>query len=114
MNFFNFFDRDQKYKRLRHHFQYLAQFIAPRGGSGAIQIFSIHDYGTSFAVVSTNYGFSFIIPSTARDLPSPWSLFNYHFHRINTQFTEEIQDHYIRMTGVVHLESIKCFFVYLE
>ncbi len=58
MNFFNFFDWDQKYKRLRHHFQYLAQFIAPRGGSGAIiQIFSIHDCGTSFAMVSTTMDF---------------------------------------------------------
>ncbi len=56
MNFFNFFDWDQKYKCLRHHFQYLAQLIAPRGGSGAIQIFSIHDYGTFFAVVSTTRG----------------------------------------------------------
>ncbi len=57
MNFFNFFDWDQKYKSLRHNFQYLAQFIAPREGSGAIQIFSIHDYGTSFAVVSTTMDF---------------------------------------------------------
>ncbi len=53
MNFFNFLDWHQKYKCLRHHFQYLALFIAPRGGSGAIQIFSIQDYGTSFPVVST-------------------------------------------------------------
>ncbi len=37
MNFFNFFDWDQKYKCMRHNFQYLAQFIAPMGGSGAIQ-----------------------------------------------------------------------------
>ncbi len=43
MNFFNFFDWDQKYKCLTHHFQYLARFIAPRGGSGAIQIFSVHE-----------------------------------------------------------------------
>ncbi len=57
MNFFNFFECDQKYKCLRHHFQYLGQFIAPRGGSGAIQIFSIHDYGTSFAVISTTMDF---------------------------------------------------------
>ncbi len=57
MNFFNFFDWDQKYKYLRHHFQCLAQFIAPRGGSGAIQIFSIHDYRTSFAVVSATMDF---------------------------------------------------------
>ncbi len=57
MNFFNFFDYDQKYKYLRHHFQYLVQFIAPMGGSGAVQIFSIHDYGTSFAVVSTTMDF---------------------------------------------------------
>ncbi len=55
--FFNFFDWDQKYKCLRHHFQYLAQFIGPRGGSGAIRIFSILDYGTSFAVVSTTMDF---------------------------------------------------------
>ncbi len=48
-----FFWLGSKDKCLRHHFQYLAQFIAPRGGSGAIQIFIIHDYGTSFAVVST-------------------------------------------------------------
>ncbi len=47
--FLQFFDWDQKYKSLRHHFQYLAQFIAPRGGSG--------DYGTSFAVVSTTIDF---------------------------------------------------------
>ncbi len=92
---------------LRHHFQYLAQFIAPRGSSGAIQIFSIHDYGTSIV----NYGFSFIIASMAIDLPSP---FDYYFHRIDTQFIEEIQAHCIRITSVVHLESIKCFFVYLE
>ncbi len=52
-----FFDWDQKYKCLRHHFQYLAQFIAPRGGSRVIQIFSIHDCGTSFAVVSTTMNF---------------------------------------------------------
>ncbi len=52
MNFFNFFDWDEKYKCLRNHFQYLAQFIAPRGGSGAIQIVSI---------------------STTMELPSPWS-----------------------------------------
>ncbi len=58
MNFFNFLDWDQKCKCLRHHFQYLAQFIVPRGGSGVIQIFSIHDYGTSFAVVSTTMDFS--------------------------------------------------------
>ncbi len=57
MNFFNFFEWDQKYNCLRHHFQYLAQFIASRGVSGAIQIFSIHDYGTSFAVVSTTMDF---------------------------------------------------------
>ncbi len=57
MNFFNFFDWDQKYKCLRHHLQYLAQFIVPRGGSGAIQIFSIHDYGTSFSVASRTMGF---------------------------------------------------------
>ncbi len=58
MNFFNFFDWDQKYKCLRHHFQYLAQFISARGMSGAIQIFGIHDYGsTSFAVVSTTMDF---------------------------------------------------------
>ncbi len=57
MNFFNFFDWDQKYKCPRHRFQYLAQFIAPRGGSRAIQIFRIHDYGTSFAVVSTTTDF---------------------------------------------------------
>ncbi len=39
-------------------FQYVAQFIAPTGGSGAIQIFSIHDYGsTSFVVVSTTMDF---------------------------------------------------------
>ncbi len=31
---------------LKHHFQYLAQFTAPSGGAGAIQIFSIPDYGT--------------------------------------------------------------------
>ncbi len=49
MNFFTFFEWDQKYKCLRHHFLCLAQFIASRGGSGAIQMFSIHDYGTSFA-----------------------------------------------------------------
>ncbi len=55
--FLQFFDWDQKYKCLRHHFQYLARFIAPRGGSGAIQIFSIHDYGTSFAVVFTTMDF---------------------------------------------------------
>ncbi len=48
------------------------------------------------------------------DLPLPWSLFDYHFHRIDTQFTEEIQTHCIRMAGVVHLESIKSFSVYLE
>ncbi len=57
MNFFNFFDWDQKYKYLRHHFQYLAQFIAYRGRSGVIQIFSIHDYGTSFTLVSTTMDF---------------------------------------------------------
>ncbi len=34
MNFFNFFDWDQEYKCLRHHFQYLAQFIAPGEGLG--------------------------------------------------------------------------------
>ncbi len=56
-NFFNFFDWDQKYNCLRHHFQYLTQSIAPRGGSRAIQIFSILDYGTSFAVVSTALDF---------------------------------------------------------
>ncbi len=55
--FLRFFDWDQKYKCLRSHFQYLAQFIAPRGGSGAIQIFSIHDYETSFAVVTTTMDF---------------------------------------------------------
>ncbi len=52
-----FFDWDQKYKCLRYHFQYLAQLIAPMGGSGAIQMFSIHNYGTSFAVVSTTMDF---------------------------------------------------------
>ncbi len=57
MNFFNFFHKYQKYKCLRHYFQYLAQFIVPKGGSSAIQIFSIHDYGTSFAIVSTNMDF---------------------------------------------------------
>ncbi len=57
MNFFNFFDWNQKYKCLRHNFQYLAQFIAPRGESGAIQILSLHDYGTSVAVVSTSTDF---------------------------------------------------------
>ncbi len=61
-----------------------------------------------------NYGFSFIIAPMATDLPSPWSLFNYHFHCIDAQFTEEIQAHCIRMTGVVHLESIKCVYVYLK
>ncbi len=55
--FLQFFDWDQKYKCLRHHFQYLAQFITSRGGSGAIQIFSFHDYGTSFPVVSTTMDF---------------------------------------------------------
>ncbi len=55
MNFFNFFDWDQKYKSPRHHFQYLAQFIAPREGSGAIQIFSIHDYGTSVVSTTTDF-----------------------------------------------------------
>ncbi len=55
--FLQFFDWDQKYKCLKHHFQYLAQFIAPRRGSEPIQIFSIHDYGTSFAVVSTTMDF---------------------------------------------------------
>ncbi len=55
--FLQFFDWDQKYKCLRYHFQYLAQFIASRGESGAFQIFSIHDYGTSFAVVSTTMDF---------------------------------------------------------
>ncbi len=45
--FLQFSDWDQKYKCLRHRFQYLAQFIDPRGGSGEIQIFSIHDYSTS-------------------------------------------------------------------
>ncbi len=35
--FLQFFDWDQKYKHLRHHFQYLAQFIAPRGGSGQFE-----------------------------------------------------------------------------
>ncbi len=50
-NFFNFFDWDQKYKCPRHHFLYLAQLIAPRGRSGAIQIFSI----------------------PTMELPSPWS-----------------------------------------
>ncbi len=50
----------------------------------------------------------------AIDLPSPWSLFDYYFQRIDVQFIEEIQAHCIRMTGVLHLESIKCFFVYLE
>ncbi len=114
MNFFNFFDWDIKYNFPRHHFQYLAQFIAPRGGSGAIQIFSIHDYGTFPRHCLHDHGFSFIIASIAIGLPSPWSLFDYHFHRIDTQFTEEIPAHCIRMTGVVHLESIKCFFVYLE
>ncbi len=54
---FNFFDWDQKYKCLRHYFQYLAQFIAPRRGDGAIQIFSIRDNGTSFAVVYTTMDF---------------------------------------------------------
>ncbi len=57
MNFFNFFYWDQKYKCLRHQCQYSAQFIAPRGGFGAIQIFSIHDYGTSSTVVSTTMEF---------------------------------------------------------
>ncbi len=57
MNFFNVFDLDQKHKCLRHHFQYLAQFIASRAGSEAIQIFSIHDYRTSFPVVSTTMDF---------------------------------------------------------
>ncbi len=70
MNFFNFFDWDHKYKCLRHHFQYLSKFIAPRGGSGTIQIFSINDYGTSFAKVSTTMDFpSSIIASMAIDLP---------------------------------------------
>ncbi len=55
--FLQFFWVDQKYKFLRHHFQYLAQFIALMGGSGAIQIFSIHDFGTSFTVVSTTMDF---------------------------------------------------------
>ncbi len=55
--FFQFFHWDQKYKCLRHHFQYLTQFIAPRVGSGVIQIFRIHDYGTSFAVISTTMDF---------------------------------------------------------
>ncbi len=114
MNFSNFFDWDQKYKCLRHHFQYLAQFIAPTGGSGTIQIFSIHNYGTSFSVVSTTMDFSFIIASTAMDLPLPWTLLDYHFHRIDTQFTEETQAHCMRMTDIVHSESIKCFSVYLE
>ncbi len=50
--FLQIFWLGQKYNCLRHHFQYLAQFIALRGGFGAVQIFSIHDYGTSFAVVS--------------------------------------------------------------
>ncbi len=57
MNFFNFFDWDQKYKCLREHFQYLAQFIAPKRGSEEIQIFSIHVYGTSFTMVSTTMDF---------------------------------------------------------
>ncbi len=55
--FLQFFDWDKKYKCLRHHFQYLAQFIAPREGFWAIQIFSIHDYGTSFTMVSTTMDF---------------------------------------------------------
>ncbi len=57
LEFLQFFDWNQKYKCLRHHFQYLGQFIAPREGSGAIQIFSIHYYGTSFAMVSTTVDF---------------------------------------------------------
>ncbi len=64
---------------MRDNFQYLAQFTAPRGGSGAIQIFSIHYYGTLRR--GLNYGFSFIIAYTAIDLPSPWSITDYHFHR---------------------------------
>ncbi len=55
--FLQFFWLGSKYKCLRHHFQYLAQFIASMGESGAIQIFSIHDYGSFFAVVSTTMDF---------------------------------------------------------
>ncbi len=114
MNFFNFFDWDQKFKCLRYHFQYLAQFIAPRGriwGNSNSQYLRLWNF---LRRGLQNYGFSFIIASTAIDLPSPWSLFDYYFHRIDTQFIEEIQAHCIKMTFVVHLESIKCVFVYLE
>ncbi len=55
--FLQFFDWYQKYKCMRHHFQYLAQFIASGGRSGAIQIFSIHDYGNSFTLVFTTMDF---------------------------------------------------------
>ncbi len=55
--FLQFFDWEQKYMCLRHHFQYLAQFITFRRGSGAIQISSIQDYGTSFPMVSTTMEF---------------------------------------------------------
>ncbi len=106
MNFFNFFDWDQKYKGLRHHFQYLGQFIAPEEGLGNsnfqyTRLWNFLRHGLH------NYRFSFIKAFTAIHLPSPWSLFEYHFHRIDTQFIEEIQAHCIRMTGVVHLERIK-------
>ncbi len=49
--FLQFFDWDQKYKCLRHHFQYLALFIASRGGLGQFK-FSV---------------------STTMEPPSPWS-----------------------------------------
>ncbi len=114
MNFFNFFDRDQRYKCLRHHFQSMAQFIAPRGRVWGNSNFQYPRLWNFLHCGLHNYRFSFIIASMAIDLPSPWSLFDYYFRRINTQFIEEIQARGIRMTGVVHLESIKCFFVYLE
>ncbi len=104
--FLKFFDWDQKYKCPRHHFQYLAQFTNSNFWYPRLWNFlrrGLH-----------NYGFFFIIASTAIDLPLPWSLFDYHFNRIDTQFTEKIQAHYIGMTGIVHLKSIKCFFVYIE
>ncbi len=52
MDFFNFFDWYQKYKCMRHHFQYLAQFIAPGGGGLGQFKFSV---------------------STTMELPLPWS-----------------------------------------
>ncbi len=63
MNFFNFFDWNQKYKCSRYHFQYLAQFIARGEGLGQFK----------FSVFTTME-----LPSSWS--PQPWIFLHHNLH----------------------------------